>query len=199
MLHKRDGEKRPSKTVLETEAEAVSFVVRQAIGLDANGAAADYIQLYDGSKDTLAASLDRIQHAATAIIEAITVTDDTNAQAACPRPPSARRRRFSCAASHGQGIVRAPLSLRATRPTEEASELLALPAGGQQDPICGVYVALQHPASYLFRVTSYRRPSKMFQTAHFRRTAGIALVPLLFIAFGCATTPKEKPLVCGGF
>ena len=72
MLHRRDGEKRPSKTVRETEAEAVAFVVSQAIGLDSGTAAVDYIRLYDGDTDTLTASLDRIQKTAAAIIEAIT-------------------------------------------------------------------------------------------------------------------------------
>lgn len=50
-----------SKTVLETEAEAVAFVVSQAIGLDAAGASSDYIQLWDGDKDTLLRSLERIR------------------------------------------------------------------------------------------------------------------------------------------
>lgn len=76
MLHRRDGEQRPSKTVRETEAEAVAFVVSQAIGLEAGTAAADYIRLYDGDTDTLAASLDRIQKTAAAIIEAITHDDE---------------------------------------------------------------------------------------------------------------------------
>lgn len=71
MLHKGDATQRPSKTVRETEAEAVAFVVCQAIGLDTNSAAADYIQLYAGDKATLAASLDRIQKTASAIIEAV--------------------------------------------------------------------------------------------------------------------------------
>lgn len=73
LLHKRDAGERPSsKTVRETEAEAVAFVVCQAIGLDTNTAASDYIRLYAGDKDTLAASLDRIQQTATTIIEAVT-------------------------------------------------------------------------------------------------------------------------------
>jgi len=66
---------RPSKSVRETEAEAVAFVVAQAIGLDAKSAASDYIQLYDGDKETLAASLGRIQQTATVSIEAIMAPD----------------------------------------------------------------------------------------------------------------------------
>lgn len=71
MLHKVDGIDRPGKSVRETEAEAVAFVVTQGIGLDVNTAAVDYIQLYGGCKDTLAASLNRIQHTATEILSGI--------------------------------------------------------------------------------------------------------------------------------
>jgi len=70
-LHHRDGEARPDKTVRETEAEAVAFVVSQAVGLDTNGAASDYIQLYRGNPETLAVSLTRIQQTAARIIEAL--------------------------------------------------------------------------------------------------------------------------------
>jgi antirestriction protein ArdC len=72
LLHRRDGQERPSKTVRETEAEAVAFVVCQAIGLETGTAASDYIQLYDGDTKTLGASLDRIQKTAAAIIQAVT-------------------------------------------------------------------------------------------------------------------------------
>jgi len=71
VLH-RDAERgKLQKTVRETEAEAVAFVVCQAVGLETNTASSDYIQLYAGDKDTLAASLDRIQHTASTIITAI--------------------------------------------------------------------------------------------------------------------------------
>ena len=71
MLHKDDRRNGTSKTIRETEAEAVAFVVCQAIGLDTNTAAADYIQLYAGDKATLAESLDHIQKTAAEIITAI--------------------------------------------------------------------------------------------------------------------------------
>ena len=68
LLH-RDTETRPGvKTVRETEAEAVAFVVCRSVGLQANGASSDYIQLYDGNKDTLLASLERVQQTAATII-----------------------------------------------------------------------------------------------------------------------------------
>jgi hypothetical protein len=66
-----------SKKVLETEAEAVAFVVCEAIGLDTNTSSADYIHLYRGDKETLMASLDRIQKTAAEIIHAITEAPDT--------------------------------------------------------------------------------------------------------------------------
>ena len=78
MLHHGEGAQRGTKTVRETEAEAVAFVVSQAVGLDTNTAASDYIQLYAGDKDTLAASLDRIQQAASTIIAAITASNEAD-------------------------------------------------------------------------------------------------------------------------
>ena len=51
-LHKGERRGRRSKTVRETEAEAVAFAVTTTIGLDTNTAAADYIQLYNGDKQT---------------------------------------------------------------------------------------------------------------------------------------------------
>ena len=57
-----------TRTVRETEAEAVAFVVCQAIGLDTSTQHADYIKLYRGSAETLAASLGAIQETATRII-----------------------------------------------------------------------------------------------------------------------------------
>src|ERR1700753_610036 len=48
LLHKADRRTATTKTVRETEAEAIAFVVSQAIGLDAGNAAADYIHLYNG-------------------------------------------------------------------------------------------------------------------------------------------------------
>jgi hypothetical protein len=68
LLHRGEDRKTLSKTVRETEAEAVAFVVSQAIGLNVGTSSSDYISLYDGKAETLAQSLDRIQHTAAAII-----------------------------------------------------------------------------------------------------------------------------------
>lgn len=75
LLHRVDASERPSKTVRETEAEAVAFVVSHAIGLTTGSASCDYIQLYAGNKETLYASLDRIQRTASQILVSLGNTD----------------------------------------------------------------------------------------------------------------------------
>ena len=70
LLHQRTDRKRlASRTVLETEAEAVAYVVCQAIGLDSSTRSSDYIQLYRGDVATLSESLDLIQKTAASLIE----------------------------------------------------------------------------------------------------------------------------------
>ena len=71
LLHTGDRRADTSKTVRETEAEAVAFVVSRAIGLNTSTAASDYIQLYSGDKDTLLGSLDLIRRAAAEILAAL--------------------------------------------------------------------------------------------------------------------------------
>jgi hypothetical protein len=67
LLHQR-GDRPASKTVRETEAEAVAFIVGSAVGVTSSVSARDYIGLYDGNADTLRASLTRIQQTARAIL-----------------------------------------------------------------------------------------------------------------------------------
>jgi hypothetical protein len=67
LLHQR-GDAPASKTVRETEAEAVAFIVGSAIGVTSSVSARDYIGLYDGNADTLRASLTRIQQTARAVL-----------------------------------------------------------------------------------------------------------------------------------
>ncbi len=78
LLHQSERN-RGTRTVQETEAEAVAFVVCEAIGLDTNTAAVDYIRLYDGNRDTLLASLDRIQRTARMIIKGLTEAEANSA------------------------------------------------------------------------------------------------------------------------
>ena len=52
-------------------AEAVAFVVGEAVGLDARESRRDYLQLYNGDRQALTQSLDRIQRAASMILSAL--------------------------------------------------------------------------------------------------------------------------------
>src|SRR5258705_11698970 len=74
LLHMQDRRAETTKRVLETEAEAVAFVVCEAIGLKAQNSA-DYIQLYSGDKETLAESLEHVQRASSEILAAIMPVD----------------------------------------------------------------------------------------------------------------------------
>lgn len=67
LLHKNKGTT-VARNIRELEAEAVAFVICQAIGLDTNTAASDYIQLYQGDRKLLMASLERIRLTAVEII-----------------------------------------------------------------------------------------------------------------------------------
>jgi antirestriction protein ArdC len=69
--HHKPNHSATTTTHHETEAEAVAYVVCQAIGLDSRSSSADYIQLWNGDTKTLAASLERIQRTAAEIITAI--------------------------------------------------------------------------------------------------------------------------------
>jgi DNA transposition AAA+ family ATPase len=75
MLHRDQRRAQTTKRVRETEAEAVSFVVCSAIGLETGSAAQDYIQLYDGDAKLLKESLEHIQQTATRILNAISAEE----------------------------------------------------------------------------------------------------------------------------
>jgi antirestriction protein ArdC len=72
MLHRGERRTLTTKKVRETEAEAVAFVVCQAIGLETGTAAADYIQLWHGDANLLRESLEAVQQTAAAILGGIT-------------------------------------------------------------------------------------------------------------------------------
>lgn len=71
LLHKAERRTATTKTVRETEAEAVAFVVGKAVGLVTGSASADYIQLYHGNASLLAESLEVIQQTASVILAAL--------------------------------------------------------------------------------------------------------------------------------
>jgi len=61
LMHRDELRASTSKRSRETEAEAVAFVVCQAIGLETGSAAQDYIQLCEGDAKLLSESLGYIQ------------------------------------------------------------------------------------------------------------------------------------------
>ncbi len=71
LLHRSERRTSTTKTVRETEAEAVAFVVGKAVGLVNVSASADYIQLYKGNASLLAESLEVIQQTANVILAAL--------------------------------------------------------------------------------------------------------------------------------
>jgi hypothetical protein len=71
MLHKAERRTATTKTVRETEAEAIAFVIGKAIGLTTGTASADYIHLYHGDASLLAESLEAIQRTSAVILGAL--------------------------------------------------------------------------------------------------------------------------------
>ncbi len=71
MLHKAERRTATTKTVRETEAEAMAFVIGTAIGLQTGRASADYIHLYHGNAALLAESLEVVQRTAAVILSAL--------------------------------------------------------------------------------------------------------------------------------
>lgn len=78
LLHRTERRKDTTRKVRELEAEAVSFIVSRAAGLDATNHSADYIQLYGGDKALLMQSLDHIQKVAAEIIESLEAAAQEN-------------------------------------------------------------------------------------------------------------------------
>ena len=70
-----------TKTVRETEAEAIAFIVSRAVGLNTGSASADYISLYHGNTELLTESLNVIQRASSAILAALFVEKQEDALA----------------------------------------------------------------------------------------------------------------------
>jgi hypothetical protein len=71
LLHKAERRIRTTKTVRETEAEAIAFVIGKTIGLNTGRASADYIQLYAGNAALLTESLEVIQKTSAVILSAL--------------------------------------------------------------------------------------------------------------------------------
>ena len=87
MLHERFGSRQRKP---DTEAEAVAYVVCQSVGLESGSASADYVQLHDGKKDTLLASLERIRATAAEITHRLLGQDHGVAPADASPLPATR-------------------------------------------------------------------------------------------------------------
>jgi antirestriction protein ArdC len=70
-MHKAGRRTSTTKTIRETEAEAVAFAVCSGLGLDCGSSSSDYIGLYDGNADTLIASLEIVQKTACQILDTL--------------------------------------------------------------------------------------------------------------------------------
>jgi hypothetical protein len=88
MLHKSERRTATTKTVRETEAEAVAFIVGKAVGLITGTASADYTQLYHGNASLLAESLESIQQTVSVILAALepAVAEEGNEQTSSKEP-----------------------------------------------------------------------------------------------------------------
>ena len=75
LLHKAERRTMTTAVVRETEAEAVAFIVGQAVGLEMGTASSDYIQLYHGNASLLAESLEVVQRTASTILRALEVDE----------------------------------------------------------------------------------------------------------------------------
>jgi len=80
LLHKAERRTMTTQTVRETEAEAVAFIVGQAVGLEMGNASSDYIQMYAGNATLLAESLEVIQRTASTILRAIRPEEEPAAE-----------------------------------------------------------------------------------------------------------------------
>ncbi len=89
MLKHAERRTATTKTVRETEAEAIAFVVGKAIGLTTSTASADYISLYHGNAALLTESLEAVQQTSAVILAAITVEKSVSQEVAAPAAEAA--------------------------------------------------------------------------------------------------------------
>lgn len=71
ILHCGNRKNETTKTVRETEAEAVAYVICQAIGLKTMARSSDYRQIYCGNEATLTESMNNVQKAASQILDGL--------------------------------------------------------------------------------------------------------------------------------
>ncbi len=69
--HQGDAQPLVDRSTREIQAEAVSYVVSEAVGLDTNTASTDYIKLYRGDVEALLSSLESIRSVAGRILRGL--------------------------------------------------------------------------------------------------------------------------------
>ena len=86
-----------TKTVRETEAESIAFVVGKSIGLKTSTASADYISLYHGNAALLLESLELVQQTAAVILAALKAEESVSQEMpeTAEAQPEAKRARRS--------------------------------------------------------------------------------------------------------
>lgn len=104
LLHRRTDCELPPVMIRETEAEAVSYVVGKAIGVQGRILTSDYIALYGGGVATLKTSLTRIASTARTILRAIDMILSSTRRRPTPdqprRPSRSKRKHQFVAARH---------------------------------------------------------------------------------------------------
>jgi hypothetical protein len=71
LLHRAERRTITTKTVRETEAESIAFIVSRAVGLNTGTASSDYVAMYGGNVELLTESLAVIQQASATILDAL--------------------------------------------------------------------------------------------------------------------------------
>jgi hypothetical protein len=71
LLHRSERRTITTKTVRETEAESIAFIVSRAVGLNTGTASSDYVAMYGGNVELLTESLAVIQQASATILDAL--------------------------------------------------------------------------------------------------------------------------------
>ena len=70
-MHRAERRTITTKTVRETEAESIGFIVSRAVSLNTGTASSDYVAMYGGNVELLTESLAVIQQASATILDAL--------------------------------------------------------------------------------------------------------------------------------
>jgi hypothetical protein len=102
LLHRGERRTLTTKQVRETEAEAVAFVVCQAVGLETGSSSADHIALWHGDASLLRESLEAVQQTAAVILGALLPSFPWRPQPHNRQPPKIPAHTRNVCADHPQ-------------------------------------------------------------------------------------------------